>query len=264
MHQTGGDRFQVIHRQAEGHEYDYYQMHGKTGACDTSSASPPRRLTLVCQRQQSHSSPHSLFDRSRHHRHTRHRCLPFCDHYDLRQTALPSPQPLVILLLLFMASPSFLSPGRLCSFVAMADAAAAAAPAAATASSAGFGGAITSRSSGLDSPLYSSGYPFMGERRLSSRTVTTKYGSLRGVTLTLPNRSLQPIEVFLGMAITHTRELKVFRSPRHLCNEEDEESRQASGIDAESESVVKRWVSGEPLVGEFPSSEDIKSCHRMV
>ena len=36
------------------------------------------------------------------------------------------------------------------------------------------------------------------ERRLSSRTVTTKYGTIRGVTLTLPNRNLQEVEAFFG------------------------------------------------------------------
>lgn len=47
-------------------------------------------------------------------------------------------------------------------------------------------------------------YPFLspsstvGERRLSPRTVTTKYGSLRGVTISLPNRNLQQVEAFLG------------------------------------------------------------------
>ena len=45
-----------------------------------------------------------------------------------------------------------------------------------------------------EGPFFSSA----GERRLSPRTVTTKYGSLRGVTMSLPNRSLQPIEAFLG------------------------------------------------------------------
>lgn len=40
---------------------------------------------------------------------------------------------------------------------------------------------------------------FSGERRLSPRTVTTNYGSLRGVTMSLPNRSLQPVEAFLGV-----------------------------------------------------------------
>jgi neuroligin len=29
--------------------------------------------------------------------------------------------------------------------------------------------------------------------------VTTKYGSLRGITISVPNRSLQPIEAFLGV-----------------------------------------------------------------
>lgn len=36
------------------------------------------------------------------------------------------------------------------------------------------------------------------ERRLSTRIVTTKYGALRGFIVTLPNRSLQPVEVFMG------------------------------------------------------------------
>ena len=37
------------------------------------------------------------------------------------------------------------------------------------------------------------------ERRLSSRVVRTKYGGLRGSIVTLPNKNLQPVEVFLGM-----------------------------------------------------------------
>ncbi|RWS15757.1 neuroligin-4: Y-linked-like protein [Dinothrombium tinctorium] len=37
------------------------------------------------------------------------------------------------------------------------------------------------------------------ERRMSSRIVTTKYGTLRGYVVTLPNRSLQPVEVFMGI-----------------------------------------------------------------
>ena len=37
------------------------------------------------------------------------------------------------------------------------------------------------------------------ERRLSSRVVRTKYGGLRGSVVTLPNKNLQPVEVFLGM-----------------------------------------------------------------
>lgn len=36
------------------------------------------------------------------------------------------------------------------------------------------------------------------EKRLSNRIVTTKYGALRGQLVTLPNRSLQPVESFLG------------------------------------------------------------------
>jgi len=36
------------------------------------------------------------------------------------------------------------------------------------------------------------------ERRLSSRVVRTKYGGLRGSIVTLPNKNLQPVEVFLG------------------------------------------------------------------
>jgi hypothetical protein len=36
------------------------------------------------------------------------------------------------------------------------------------------------------------------ERRLSSRVVRTKYGGLRGFIVTLPNKNLQPVEVFLG------------------------------------------------------------------
>lgn len=38
------------------------------------------------------------------------------------------------------------------------------------------------------------------ERRISSRIVTTKYGALRGFLITLPNRSLQPVEAFMGKA----------------------------------------------------------------
>ena len=37
------------------------------------------------------------------------------------------------------------------------------------------------------------------ERKLSSRLVNTKYGSLRGVIATLPETSVQEVEVFLGM-----------------------------------------------------------------
>lgn len=36
------------------------------------------------------------------------------------------------------------------------------------------------------------------ERKLSSRVVTTKYGALRGFIVTLPNRSLQQVEIFMG------------------------------------------------------------------
>ena len=36
------------------------------------------------------------------------------------------------------------------------------------------------------------------ERRLSSRIVTTKYGALRGFLVSLPNRGLEPVEVFMG------------------------------------------------------------------
>ena len=41
------------------------------------------------------------------------------------------------------------------------------------------------------------------EKRLSSRIVTTKYGALRGHLVTLPNRSLQPVESFLGKCSLH-------------------------------------------------------------
>lgn len=227
MHQqSGGDRIQVIHRQEDEHGYDYYQICDKSSGSDTSSSSPPHHclLPLVRQRhQQPHHHPHLSVDSRRHPRHGL-RCRPFCHHYDLRQTAPPSPLPHVILLLLLMASPSFLSSGRLSAFIVMAEPAAApaaAAAAAANSSSTGFGGPIPLRSSGSDSPLYSSGYPFIGERRLSSRTVTTKYGSLRGVTLTLPNRSLQPIEVFLGKEIVHARlRIKTLIACCNLNNEE--------------------------------------------
>lgn len=38
-----------------------------------------------------------------------------------------------------------------------------------------------------------------GDRRLSPRVVTTKYGAIRGYIATLPARSsLQPVEVFMG------------------------------------------------------------------
>ena len=37
------------------------------------------------------------------------------------------------------------------------------------------------------------------ERKLSSRLVNTKYGSLRGIIATLPEASVQEVEVFLGM-----------------------------------------------------------------
>lgn len=40
------------------------------------------------------------------------------------------------------------------------------------------------------------------ERRLSSRVVTTKYGALRGFVVTLPNRNLRAVEVFLGTSTT--------------------------------------------------------------
>lgn len=36
------------------------------------------------------------------------------------------------------------------------------------------------------------------ERKLSSRIVNTKYGSLRGYIATLPETSIQEVEVFLG------------------------------------------------------------------
>lgn len=36
------------------------------------------------------------------------------------------------------------------------------------------------------------------ERKLSTRVVRTKYGGLRGSLVTLPNKSLQPVEVFMG------------------------------------------------------------------
>ncbi|GFQ83626.1 neuroligin 4-like [Trichonephila clavata] len=36
-------------------------------------------------------------------------------------------------------------------------------------------------------------------QRASTRVVTTKYGSLRGVIVTLSNRHLQPVEKFLGV-----------------------------------------------------------------
>lgn len=36
------------------------------------------------------------------------------------------------------------------------------------------------------------------ERKLSSRLVNTKYGSLRGIVATLPETSVQEVEVFLG------------------------------------------------------------------
>lgn len=36
------------------------------------------------------------------------------------------------------------------------------------------------------------------EKRLSPRIVTTKYGAVRGFTVNLAARSLQPVEVFLG------------------------------------------------------------------
>ena len=44
----------------------------------------------------------------------------------------------------------------------------------------------------------SSGGSVNVDRRLSNRIVTTKYGALRGQVVTLPNRSLQPVESFLG------------------------------------------------------------------
>jgi len=63
------------------------------------------------------------------------------------------------------------------------------------------GGGSTSATK-VDGPYFSSSVHSSshsgGERRLSPRTVTTKYGSLRGVTLSLPNRSLPPVETFLG------------------------------------------------------------------
>lgn len=37
------------------------------------------------------------------------------------------------------------------------------------------------------------------ERKLSSKIVNTKYGSLRGYIATLPETSVQEVEVFLGM-----------------------------------------------------------------
>lgn len=43
-----------------------------------------------------------------------------------------------------------------------------------------------------------SGASVASERRLSSRVVTTKYGALRGFVVTLPNRNLRAVEVFLG------------------------------------------------------------------
>ncbi|GFS94963.1 neuroligin-4, X-linked [Nephila pilipes] len=36
-------------------------------------------------------------------------------------------------------------------------------------------------------------------KKLSSRVVTTKYGSLRGFVTTLPNRQWRPVEIYLGV-----------------------------------------------------------------
>ncbi|GFR01806.1 neuroligin-4, X-linked [Trichonephila clavata] len=36
-------------------------------------------------------------------------------------------------------------------------------------------------------------------KKLSSRVVTTKYGSLRGFVTTLPNRQWKPVEIYLGI-----------------------------------------------------------------
>ena len=47
-------------------------------------------------------------------------------------------------------------------------------------------------------PSISSFPQHQAERKLSSRVVTTKYGALRGYMVTLPNRNLQPVEVFMG------------------------------------------------------------------
>lgn len=59
-----------------------------------------------------------------------------------------------------------------------------------------------SLSSSLILPLTSASSITQAERRLSSRIVTTKYGALRGYLVSLPNRSLQPVEVFMGELIS--------------------------------------------------------------
>lgn len=169
--------------------------------CDTSSSSHPlhHQSPTRCLCDPRHELDDRI-DRYRHHqRRRRRRLLLPHRRYDLRQTVCYTLVDLLVILLLVMTSASFLSSGRPVVWVtASAVPAGAASPTASPSTGPLLGPPLTSRSTGLDSPLFSSGYPFIGERRLSSRTVTTKYGSLRGVTLTLPNRGLQSIEVFLG------------------------------------------------------------------
>ncbi|GFY37879.1 neuroligin-4, X-linked [Trichonephila inaurata madagascariensis] len=39
-----------------------------------------------------------------------------------------------------------------------------------------------------------------GSRRLMSRAVNTKYGSIRGISIKFPNRNIKPVEAYLGIA----------------------------------------------------------------
>ena len=175
----------------------------KTGGCGTSSSSPGDPACRIGCDNRCRRDCHSK-------RLPRRRRRPSQDRYDLRQALLES---LMLLLLFMAAAPSLLSPAaRLPLLAATATTpvlvvlppAAAAAPLVATHVPPTSGLSIPGSRSSDSSPLFSSGFPFLGERRLSSRTVTTKYGSLRGVTVSLPNRSLQPIEVFLGKNIAHS------------------------------------------------------------
>lgn len=201
------------HRHQDSHDYGYhyYQLDApNSSTCDTSSSSPDRHEAPSSPSHPRHKVDGGV-DVSRH-RERGERRHPLPHPYDLRHTALHSPVDLLVFLLLVMTSASLVSSGRLVVWSVVAASvveAAAASPAETTSSAAAFAPPLlTSRSTGLDSPLFSSGYPFIGERRLSSRTVTTKYGSLRGVTLTLTNRGLQPIEVFLGKAAVASSECK--------------------------------------------------------
>ncbi|GFT12721.1 neuroligin 4-like [Nephila pilipes] len=38
-----------------------------------------------------------------------------------------------------------------------------------------------------------------GSRRLMSRAVNTKYGSIRGISIKFPNRNIKPVEAYLGI-----------------------------------------------------------------